>query len=358
MMRQIKIVLATLAALVVLDVLVAAALTKAPGSLRSFFDYGRSVPGKLAQWEANPNVSGNLLNVAWLPEAIATAHDRFIAEPPDTGPVVRNYGMSFSNQMVAAAQAAEPALRASTIAGPGASPNFVYAAFLDDRANRRPGDVVLFGILSKSVPALGSFSNRVWAFEQPAPFTYPIFRPDAGGGLERIDPEVRSFADFLDPAKSAAFAAQMQAQDLLWTPGAFALPALDASPFARLVRRAVAKNAIDAREAEIVAHPEDGPLPWAEVLRRMVEDVARITREDGQIPVIMLIQSQGTDVPSLRDLLRPTLEAGAIPYLATEDTALPTDARAYVPDGHFTAAVNRDLAQVFLSIPAVQAATR
>ncbi len=356
MLRQLKIVLATLAALVVLDIAVALVLTKAPASLRSFFDYGRSTPGKLTQWQDQPGLNGNLLKVAWLPDGLDHARKAFEAEPPGTGPVIRNYGMSFTIQMVETATGMLPGLRSSGILGPGAPPNYVYAAFLDDRAHRRPGDVVLFGILSKNVPGLASFSNQVWAFEQPAPFTYPIFRPDTAGGLTRTDPVVASFGDFRDPAKSAAFDAQIRTQDMLWTPEAFALPALDASPFARLLRRAFANDAIDARETAVTAHPLDGPMPWAEVLIRMIREIDRITREDGQTPVIMLIQSQGTDTAPLMKMLGPTLKELGIAYIATEETAPPTDARAFLPDGHLTPAVNKILARQFLDMPAVAAA--
>lgn len=68
-------------------------------------------------------------------------------------------------------------------------------------ANRRKDDVAVLGILSSSVPALAALSNRTWMFEQPAPFTYPVFRPDAQGGLKRIDPLVRSEADLREVSR-------------------------------------------------------------------------------------------------------------------------------------------------------------
>lgn len=356
MFRQIKIVLATLAALVVLDVAVALVLTRAPAGLSAFFEYGRSVPGKIAQWQDRPGQSGNLLKVAWRPELLAESTTKFAAEDPAAGPVFRNYGMSFTQQLLAAAQKARPELKVDGHAGPAASPNFVYSIFLDDRANRRPGDVVVFGILSSSVPGLASFSNRVWSFEQPAPFTYPIFRPDAAGGLSRTDPEVVAFTDMTDPAKAAIFDAQMRTEDALWTPEAFALPALDVSPFARLLRRASAIGAIAAREATITTHPEDGPMPWAEVLRRMVRDVARISREDGQIPLIVLIQAHDPESVSLRQALVPMFEAEDIPYLATDEVADPQNSAAFVPDGHLTPAKNDELARRMLALPGIAAA--
>ncbi|HEY0214461.1 MAG TPA: hypothetical protein VGC40_12895 [Paenirhodobacter sp.] len=350
MLRQIKVVLATLFALVVLDVMVALVLTRAPAGLSAFFDYGRSVPGKIAQWQERQDRPGNLLNVAWQPEMLAESATHFAGEDPASGPIVRHYGMSFTQQLLQATQRARPDLMVDGHAGPGASPNFVYSVFLDDRTNRRTGDVVVFGILSSSVPALGSFSNRVWVFEQPAPFTYPIFRPDGLKGLKRTDPAITAHADMTDPVKIAAFDAQMRAEDALWTPQAFALPALDASPFVRLLRRATATGAIESREANVTTHPEDGTMPWAEVLRLMVRDVARISREDNQVPLIVLIQARDTASPQLRPVLVPMLEAEGIPYLATDEVANPRDTTAFLSDGHLTTAVNDVLAQRLLGI--------
>lgn len=351
MARQIRIVLATLVALVAIDALVALALPRAPGALRNFFEYGRSVPGKIAEWQVAGSGSGNLLGVAWRPDILAQSATDFAAEDPTAGPVIRSYGMSFTQQLLGAAQELRPGLLLDQHNGPAAPPNFAYAVMLDDRENRRAGDIVVIGILSSSLPALGSFSNRVWNFEQPAPFTYPVFRPAAAGGLERRDPVLTSLAELDDPAKATAFDAQMQAEDDLWSAAAFSLPALDTSPFARLLRRKLASGAINAREAQIISHPLDGAMPWAEVLQRMVRETARLAREDGQIPLVVLIQARGTDQPQLAAALRPTLEAEGIPYLATEDIADPRDASAFLPDGHFTPATNRKLAEKMLAMP-------
>lgn len=357
MIRQIKVVVATLVALLVLDGLVALVLLRAPAALTTFFEYGRSAPGKIEQWRIHPGTPGNLREVSWRPEILSSSAEKFAAENPAVGPVLRTYGMSFTYHLTNAARSIDPGLRVDEHAGPGAPPNFVHSVFLDDRANRRAGDVVLFGILSSGVPALASFSNRTWVFEQPAPFTYPVFRPDAAGGLTRTDPAVVALSDMDDPAKAAAFDAQMRAEDGLWTPAAFDLPGLDASPLARLVRRALATGAIAGREGEVTANPEAGPMPWAEVLRRMVREVARIAREDGQVPLIVLIQARDPASPQLRPVLVPLLEAEGIPYLATDAVADPRDGKAFLPDGHLTPAVNAELARRLLAMPELAGVT-
>nr|WP_321468183.1 hypothetical protein [uncultured Desulfobulbus sp.] len=353
MIKQIKVVLATIVALIAIDIFVLMILPYAPHKLVIFFEYGRSVPGKIAHWQKeNPPLPGNLLHVAWRPESLARSAKEFLLEDPTGGPVIRNYGMSFTNQLLEAAKEFNPDLQVDGHTGPGAPPNFVYSQFLDDRQNRRSGDIVLVGILSSSVAGLASFSNRTWVFEQPAPFTYPIFRPnDSTNGLRRIDPVIQSLNDMSAPSKIMDFTRQMRSEDGLWTSLAFDLTSLDASPFFRLLRRAMAKSAIAEREDRITAHPMDGIMPWSQVLQRMVHEIQRICRSDGQIPLIVLIQAHDVRSAHLLPALKPILKAENIPYLATEEVANPQDASAYLGDGHFTHTVNKILAEKLLAIP-------
>ncbi|MFZ3583344.1 hypothetical protein ACOI1H_14385 [Loktanella sp. DJP18] len=355
MIRTMKTILWTLAALVAIDLCAALVLAgPAPQGLRNFFEYGRSVPGKIAQWEADPDVPGNLLGVAWLPEMMAESARTAVDRQKNDGPVLHAYSMSFVDRIVRGAQDARPGLRVEIRSGPGASPNFTYAAFLQDRSNRRPGDVAVLGILSSSVSAMGSLTNATWVFEQPAPFTYPIFRPDASDGLTAEMPVLQSLAEQLtlddNPDLARRWHTQLAAQDLIYTPAAFDLPWLDASPFVRLVRRALAQGGVDQRKARIVAHPEDGPMPYAEVLRRMIMTFDRIARDDGQIPIVVLVQSNRPGDPDLKALLGDFLDSHGYHYFATADHQNPRDPRAFEPDGHYRPAVDSRFGILFLDV--------
>lgn len=359
-MRQTLLVMClTTAGLVGLDVAVGAGLRWAEtngrvGSLVQYFEYGRSVPGKLARWEDNPNISGNLYDVAWRPEALVSSATRFVTEA-DTGPVVRTYGMSFVNRILRQAQVQNPDLQVDPHAAPAGSPNFTYAMFTDDRENRRAGDVVVLGLLSSSLPAMAAFSNATWSFEQPAPFTYPIYRPHTsedgqGDGLNRIDPVITSLADQQALAATsqnkAQWAAQLATEDAFYSPITFGLPALDASPFARLVRRALAKSHVADVEADILS----GAYPYEQVLLRMIETFAQTARADGQMPVVMLIQSNRPGDPDLHELAQPLLEEADIPYLATTQYVNPSQHSAFESDGHYTAQNDVVFARAFLEL--------
>jgi hypothetical protein len=344
----------TLLALVALDAGVAGLLgamrvARGEGGLVRYFEYGRSVPGKLAHWIDRPEDPGNLFDVAWRPDILAASAEGFRREDPAV-PVVRAYGMSFVGHVLDAAAAQAPGLPVDLHAGPEAPPNFTYALFLDDRANRRPGDAVVLGILSSAVPAMAALSNRSWAFEQPAPFTYPVFLPAPGGGLRRINPLVNTApeerAAMADPALGAAWSAQLARVDGFRTAAAFDLPVLDASPFVRQVRRALALGSIRRRQQAL----EAGGFPYREVLARIVRSFVETARADGQIPLVMLIQSADPADPDVLEMVKPVLNELGAPYLATRDLADPHDPSNFVPDGHYTAEANARFGTAFLDL--------
>ncbi|MEM7239648.1 MAG: hypothetical protein AAF501_17720 [Pseudomonadota bacterium] len=307
---------------------------RAEGLVR-YFDYGRSVPGKLALWQAEPDRRDNLFRVAWRPQSLERSRAAFSDEPVGQTGVLRSYGMSFVANIVRAAQRADPELVLDRHGGPAAPPNLTFALFEDDRENRRPGDTVILGILSSSVPAMAAFSNRSWAFEQPAPLTYPIYLPEADG-LVRIEPLIESEAEeralLDDPQAAAAWEAQMAAEDAFHSPITFGGRIFDHSPLLRLIRRSLARSFVDRTKAGIV---EDRTYPYGEVLRRMIRQFSATARADGQTPIVLLIQGRDRRDPDLLDITRPALEADLVPYLATAQLYDPRDLAGFKPDGHY-----------------------
>lgn len=319
------------------------------GSLVRYFEYGRSVPGKLAQWEAQPDVSRNLYDVAWRSELVSLSAAKLAKDHTTSGPVVRSYGMSFVNNILEHAQAVEPKLKVDSHAGPGAPPNYTYALFLDDAQNRRFGDFAVFGILSSAVPALAAMSNRTWMFEQPAPFTYPVFHP-VGNNLRREEPLVNSPAVEralrTQPDAQAAWVRQLVEEDLFYSPITFGAPWFDHSPFARLVRRSLAKSHMARVETQIFS----GSYPYAEVLRRMIANFAEIARSDGQIPIIMLIQSRERGDADVFAIAKPILERDNIPYLATAEHFDPQNSLGFLGDGHYRPEIDRRFGEAFVNL--------
>lgn len=342
----------TAALLIALDGLVAIALTRAEASgqftsLVRYFEYGRSVPGKLARWEDNPELPGNLYDNAWRSSMIAESTARFTET---TGPAIRSYGMSFVDHILTFAADGHD-LQWDRHSGPGAPPNYTYALFEDDRANRRAGDIVVFGILSSSVPGMAALSNRTWAFEQPAPFTYPVYQLADGNGLRRIDPLVNSAAAQRalvgDSDAAEAWHRQLAEHDAFYAFASFGAPWLDRSPFVRLVRRSLATNHSNQTKAAIVAKNR---YPHAEILQRMIAEFAATARLDGQIPIVMLIQSRDPADADLLAIAKPVLEQNNIPYLAAAEHFDLKNPANFVPDGHYTPDIDRMLSDRFLDL--------
>ncbi len=345
----------TLVSLLVLDSLVALTLNWAErsgrlGSLVQYFDYGRSVPGKLQKWETTPGAGGNLYDVAWRDDQVAESATRFAAETDPNVPVIRSYGMSFVNHIIRKAVEADQTLTWDSHAGPGAPPNFTYAMFEDDRDFRRSGDIAVLGILSSSVPGMAALSNQTWVFEQPAPFTYPIYWPE-GDGLRRVDPLVQSATQHRtlaeNPSALADWHNQLSREDYFFSWQTFEAIWADKSPFARLVRRSLATSHVDQTKADI-ANSDD--YPYAEVLGRMVATFATTARSDGQIPIVMLIQSNHPGDADVLAVTTAILQEMGILYLATSEHVDPRDPSKFIPDGHYTPEVDQLFAEQFLEL--------
>lgn len=342
MRRTARMIALTAACLAALDLAVAGGLVLAArlgGPLEQlvvFFEYGRSVPGKIDRWARDGAGRGNLLEVGWIPQTVAHSTAGFAAEPGT--PVLREYGMSFSRNVVAEAAALGLATPVDLHDGPGAAPNYVHQLFLEDRRNRRPGDVVVFAVLASALPNMLSLTARTGAFEQPAPMTFPIF-----GDGRTVEPLVRSLADEMavrgDPAFAARWRAQLAAEDALYTPFAFAAQWLDVSPLARLTRRTLATSIISARKAEV---HRSGRA--AASLRRVLRSFAETARADGQVPIVLLIQNESRHVVDLDAIAGATLRDAGVAFVDAADHMSPEDARSYEADGHFRPEVDRRIA--------------
>lgn len=339
-MRQtIRVTLLTLLALIAIDVLVAIGLRMADranrlGSLTNYMDLGRSVPGKLADWQSRELSFANPLIWAWIDERLENATKAAADRPEDAGPVMHSYGVSFTRNVVREAVKLDPKYSYITLGGPSAPPNHTYTLITQDRPNRRAGDVIVFGMLSTSLPAMGSLSNRTWSFEQPAAYTYPIYHPHQNG-LRAMQPLVSSMDQQLaldtDSAQMAAWHHQLQLNDALFTPLAFQARWLDHSPFARMLRRALARDAIEAKKAAFL----ESDYPRSEVLRRMLREVQAMAHEDGQTLVVLLSQAENDPHVDLRAELEPILAELGISFVATQDFADPNDPLNFVSDGHY-----------------------
>ncbi|MEM9880494.1 MAG: hypothetical protein AAF862_14580, partial [Pseudomonadota bacterium] len=283
-------------------------------------------------------------------DIVAGSAQKFRSETTPNGRVIRSYGMSFVNRIVTAATEIDPRFVRDLHAGPSSPPNFTYSLFLKDSDSRRAGDIAVFGILSSSVPAMAAQSNSSWLFEQPAPFTYPVYWPD-GDKLRAVEPFITSAQQQRDvlrqPALRDAWYEHMSREDGFFGSQTFGFPLLDISPFARLVRRTLAISSIDRAKSRILKGTE---YPYAEVLRLMIVTFAERARADGQIPVVFLIQSRDARDVDLLSIAHSTLVENNIDYVATAEIVDPRDRSLFLLDSHYKPEIDKLFAQRFVDL--------
>lgn len=322
------------------------------GQLNVYFEYGRSVEGKLSRMVGPTDESSSAIAQAgWLDPELWKQLNLPVSRAPSENLLVAIYGMSFSNHVGEAMKAMDAKLGLRMIAGPAAPPNYSFAAYNLDRGKHQ-ADVVILGLLASSVKALRTLNGMTWQFEGPAPYTYPrYFLKD--GKLKAIWPKTLSLAQFRaalqDKEQWNAFVTQIREHDQFFNSFLFKHNWLDNSVLVRLIRRAWAQ-----RHQMTITNQIHGPAGFnAEieipVLRAMVTDFAATAKGDGKLPIVLILNDRGYD-DHLFKALKPTLENASIPYVSTHNIAPATDIRNFVGDGHFTHSANKLIADTVLKL--------
>jgi hypothetical protein len=312
-----------------------------PGTLNLYFDYGRSLEGKVfRQLGETDTQSAPLAQAGWLDRTLGQG------EPTQGEKLVAIYGMSFSNQIGEALRKIDPAMTTRLIAGPYAPPNHSFAAYQRDRSQHN-AKVVIFSILASSVQGLDSMTGTTLGGEVPAPYTFPQYDL-IDDKLTPIYPQIRSLSQLRDarenPQQWQAFEAQLAERDRFYDPLTFQQNWLDSSAILRMVRRSWARN--HRQQVSQSIHTPAGFNPqWHQIpaLRRMVEELATTAKQDGVVPIVLLIHDQGYD-DHLYRVLQPTLEQAKIDFVSTHAIASTENAQNFVGDGHFTPEANQRIA--------------
>jgi hypothetical protein len=320
-----------------------------PGSLNLYFDYGRSLEGKVfRQLGKTDDLSAPIAQAGWLDhqlgkgEPVKPKHDLLVAI----------YGMSFSNYVGEAIQKLDPKITTRLIAGPYAPPNHSFAAYQRDRSQHH-AKVVIFAILASSVQGLDSMTGMTLGGELPSPYTFPHYDLVAGQ-LKAVNPKIQTLAQLRaareHPQQWQEFATQLGAHDRFYDPLTFHQNLIDQSAILRMARRSWARKQREQVIASI--HTPAGFNPqWKQlpVLRRMVVEFAAEAKQDGAVPLVLLIQDQGYD-DHLYRVLQPTLGRSGIAYVSTHEMAGTGNPQNFVGDGHFTATANQRIAAAVLAM--------
>jgi hypothetical protein len=335
------ILLSTLCALLLIDAAVGlvfrpSADPRHPLSrLQGYFDYGRSLEGKLRRMVGPvPGGEAPIVHAGWIEPDCTVASE---VRPGKLG--IDIYGMSFSNHIADAMERVDHGLSFTHFGGPAAPANHSYACFIRrEEAGVPRSPVQILGVLASSLPRLLTLSGLTTSFEAPMPFTYPRYTLE-GQELVAHWPSVRTEADLRsaldDPGKWRAFLDELATSDFFYEPALVHAGLSDNSVTLRMVRRALAQRMFRERMAALrvsegFAGAEDVPL----VLNALLLDFAKRTRAAGERPLVILIEDAGFG-GTLSRFSAPVMKANNIDYFLTSSVASPDDTGNFQADGHF-----------------------
>jgi hypothetical protein len=353
--RILDTVLWTIGALIFIDVGVGFAFRlpsdplRAPSSLQAYFDYGRSIEGKLRrEVGSTPEKDAAIVKAGWI------ANECGITTPTSAGKLTFDiYGMSFSNQIADQMIRADPNLASQGFAGPAAPPNHSYACFLHRvEANLDRASVQILGILASSIPRMVTISGLSTSFEGPQSFTYPRYSLTSNGQLvghsPSIDTEEDLRAALADSVKWRTFLNELATNDYFYSERVFQADVFDNSVLGRMIRRAWGQKALRSRTASLrAADGFSGASDIAPVLRAILIDFANRVRTAGQRPIVILIEDRGYG-GTLSAIAAPALRANQVDFVTTSQIASPDDPGNFLSDGHFTPAANEKIARAVL----------
>lgn len=314
-----------------------------PGRLQLFFDYGRSMEGRLRRMtRTDPEQSAPITLAGWYSPLKAVERP---AKPG--GETVTVYGMSHAVRLAEALQRVSPRYAVRSVGAPGAATNWSYGAYRRDVGKAR-SKVVVLAIMSSTLPNITSMSPMTWNDSFPLPYTSDRYLIE-NGRLKVVTPPYDSFAGYVatlnDPARWAAAMDRFARYDPSYDSLLVRDTPLDYSTLVRMLRRAHS-NSRDraAGSAVLTARGFDPASEPIRVANAIVSEFAADARKHGQLPVIYIVNNYGYG-DQLRRALQARLDREDIPYLSSDSVVDPADPANYLSDTHFTDANDEKLAE-------------
>lgn len=319
-----------------------------PSRLQMYFEYGRSVEGQLARMtKPDPAQTAPITLAGWyeplkIEELPAKQQDK----------IITIYGFSHAVRLGHALRRVSDRFTPRIVGAPGSTANWAYGAYLRDRGGGKSAAIVL-AFMSMNLPFITTVSPMTWNIGSPFPYTGDRFYL-GGGELRVAHPPFSSFdqyvTTFYNPARWKETLQFLADNDTMYDPLIMHTSPLDRSALYRLALRAygqrVQRNAQRAVLDQNGFHPESEQIRVAQAI---IREFARQVRSDGMTPVIYLVNNLGYSDYLFR-ALEPVLTADNIPYLSSHTIVSPSDPRGYLPDSHFTDAVDNKLAEALVRI--------
>lgn len=323
--------------------------TAEPSTLQRYFEYGRSVEGKLRTMvHPDDESSAPIVIAGWL------GNPEFAREPKQaTRPdhlLVAAYGQSFTQHVMQNATRLDPRIETRLMGGPGAPLSHSYALYQRDR-HAHEAQVVVIGVLASVLPQLATLTPMTWGFEAPTPYMYPRYRL-VRGQLDQLPPPLETLdelrATLRDPARWGALRRLLATEDAAFDSLTFDQDLFDRLALGRMVRRALGHQ----HQADFTARyhdangfkNQDGIL---DVARALLLEFGRTAVEDGRLPIVLLFDDRG--YPGHLDAaLARSLDEAHIAYVSSDGVAPASDLNNFVPNGHFTPEIDAQMARLWL----------
>ena len=315
-----------------------------PNRLQLYFDYGRSMEGRLRRaTRRDPAQTAPITLAGWYEPITAVQR----ADKPG-GKTITLYGNSQTVRLAEALQKVSPRYSARTVAGPGSTANWGYGAFLRDK-NASASEAVVLTIMPSNLPMITTMSAMTWNMSFAMPYTADGFSL-SGGRLVRHVPPYESFEEYVqtleDEDSWQAALEVFRRHDPFYDSFLLEQTPLDHSTLVRLARRGWAQR----RDGKVRAQSlrRGGQLQNEDesirIANAIIAAFAKDAREAGLLPVIYIVNSRGYGDQMYR-VLEKTLRKNKIPHLSTHFLLDPNDPRNYLPDNHFTDANDLVLAR-------------
>jgi hypothetical protein len=353
--RQIAVLLWTLASVAVIDFALGVIFRMPadpriePSRLQRFFNYGRSIEGKLrALVKPDDKQSGPIVVAGW----IDTVCHRTVPNVSGS-PGISIFGNSFSAQLTDAIRKLDPAISVEEYLGPGAPPNHSYACFVEENSfGGDHHDIQIIGITASSLPRMETMWGVTTSFEYLQPFTFPRYGLGADGNLIAHEPSVRSPDDLRrilsDRMKWDNWLTELSANDYFYVRSLTTEDLADNSVMTRMVQRGFGQYISRSRMAKLRGNDGKFVAPdIVNVLPKLIGNFAKIARDSGKRPIVVLFEEYGCG-GTLMPLLGATLAHDHIEYVYSGDFVPANDLRNYASDGHFSPKSNVKIATALL----------
>lgn len=323
-----------------------------PSFLQGYFEYGRSIEGKLATMtrhtteESAPRVSGG-----WINSDKGNSLPSKTSNPDEI--LVALYGMSHTQCLWKAIQNIDKKYLIRGFMSAGATPNWSYAAYEFDKGKHK-ADVVILGIMTEGVSLVTTTSGATAYFDLAYPYTFPRYRVKDEKLITSYPPfmDAKGYIEyFYDKTKWDQYREWLSKNDKLYDPILFKKSVFDYSAFSRLLRRAYSEK--EKLKIGSSLYSSDGfneNVEEVEIVRAIVKNFAESARRDNITPIIYVVNLQGQG-DKLYRILKPVLDENNIPYLSTHIICPPDDPRVYLSENsHFTPEKDLELAKEMIKI--------